>query len=267
MRTALTIAGSDCSGGAGIQADIKTFCAHGVYAMSAITAIVAENTAAVLRVQAVSPDMVAAQLRAVFEDIRVHAVKIGMLPNADCVYAVADALCAYSPAHVVLDPVLCATTGNALAQPQTLQALLERLLPLASVVTPNLPEVRALTGRAVTDAREAQAAAAQLLGAGAGAVLVKGGHASGDQAVDLLYDPSGCRAYAAPRIHTHTTHGTGCTYSSAIAANLALGHSLPQAVRRAKTYVTGAIRHGLSLGRGHGPTNHFYEFFCEDTDK
>lgn len=260
MKTCLTIAGSDCSGGAGIQADIKTICAHGVYATSAIVSVVAENTQGVLDMQHIAPAIVARQLDAIFLDIGADAVKLGMLPSAACMEEVAKKLRQYAATSVVMDPVMCAKDGCALMPPDALCTFLTQLLPLANLVTPNIPEAELLTGLTIDNHADMRRAARRLCELGAAAALVKGGHATGD-AVDILYDGTEFHAYSVPRIHTKNTHGTGCTYSSAIAANLALGHPLPQAVKRAKNYVTTAIRHGLEIGRGNGPTHHFYELY------
>lgn len=262
MKCCLTIAGSDCSGGAGIQADLKTFAAHGVYGMSVIVSVVAENTRRVLSIRDLEPSCVSDQLDAVFEDLPVHAVKVGMLSSAPLMETVAEKLRQYAPAHVVLDPVMVAKGGCALMQPQALQTLRQKLLPLATLVTPNLPEAAALTGLPVETPGQMEEAARALCGLGANCALVKGGHLKGD-ALDLLYDGAHFCSFSHPRLDTKNTHGTGCTLSSAIAANLALGLSLEQAVAAGKDYVTQAIRHALPLGHGSGPTNHLFRFFPE----
>lgn len=261
LYTALTIAGSDSSGGAGIQADLKTFAALGVYGMSAITAVTAQNTCGVIAIAALDPSMVAAQIDAVFTDIPVGAVKIGMVANAGIAQAIADRLRYYKVAHVVLDPVMVAKSGSSLLDPAAVDAVKELLLPLAEVVTPNLPEIAALVGFAVEDETAMQRAAQALYRLGPRSVLVKGGHLAGE-AVDILYDGHEYRRFVSPRLQAVHTHGTGCTYSSAIAAGLARGLVLQEAVARAKEYVTGAIAHGFKLGHGIGPTHHFYDLYA-----
>ena len=256
MRTALTIAGSDSSGGAGIQADLKTFAAHGVFGLSALTAITAQNTLGVVRASAVDPDLVAAQIDAVAADLPIDATKIGMLANAGVIEAVAAAIERHRLPHVVLDPVMIAKSGAALLEPAAVDALRARLLPLADVVTPNAPEAAALIGQPVTSLADLRRAAAALVERGARAALVKGGHLSGP-AVDVLWDGRTFTELSAGRIESRHTHGTGCTLSSAIAARLALGDDLAAAVRAAKSYVTRAIAEAPGLGHGHGPLQHF----------
>lgn len=260
IKKVLTIAGSDCSGGAGIQADLKTFAAHGVYGMSVIVSVVAENTARVISAQDVSPNMIEKQIDAVFEDIGADAVKIGMLSQPACMEAVARKLTEYKPRNVVIDPVMVAKNGCPLMRPDSMETLIEKILPLADLLTPNIPEAEAITGIKIRTASDMEQAAKRIAALGAKAVLVKGGHASGD-ALDILYDGAVFRQYSAERIPTKNTHGTGCTYSSAIAAELALGFPLPDAVARAKDYVTTAIRHSLAIGKGCGPTHHFYDLY------
>ncbi len=260
MKTALTIAGSDCSGGAGIQADLKTFSAHGVFGMSVIVSVVAENTARVLQIQDITPEMILAQMDAVFEDIPPHAVKIGMLSSSICMQAVADGLRRRRPANVVIDPVMYAKNGCPLMDPAAADTLLQQVLPLADVLTPNIPEAERIAGMRITSAGDARQAAAAIQQMGCRAVLVKGGHATGD-AEDTLYDGTRFYSFRSERIDTQNTHGTGCTLSSAIAANLARGMDIPTAVERAKQYVTTAIRHALPLGQGCGPTHHFYDLY------
>jgi hydroxymethylpyrimidine/phosphomethylpyrimidine kinase len=256
MRTALTIAGSDSSGGAGIQADLKTFAAHGVFGLSALTAITAQNTLGVVRASGVDPDLVAAQIDAVAADLPIHATKIGMLANAGVIEAVAAAIERHRLTNVVLDPVMIAKSGAALLDPAAVDALRARLLPLADVVTPNAPEAAALIGSTVTSIEDLRRAAAALVALGARAALVKGGHLAGP-AVDVLWDGRTFTELTAARIETRHTHGTGCTLSSAIAARLALGDDLAAAVRAAKAYVTRAIAEAPALGHGHGPLQHF----------
>lgn len=260
MKTALTIAGSDCSGGAGIQADLKTFSAHGVFGMSAIVSVVAENTARVLQIQDITPEMIAAQLDAVFEDIPPDAVKIGMLSSPDCMRAVAAKLREYHPANVVIDPVMYAKNGCPLMDPSSIGTLIEEVLPLADVLTPNIPEAECIAGMRIGTLEDARRTAERIHKMGCRAVLVKGGHALGD-AEDTLFDGSAFHAFRAERVDTKNTHGTGCTLSSAIAANLARGADLLTAVGNAKRYVTTAILHALPLGRGCGPTHHFYDLY------
>ena len=266
IKKVLTIAGSDCSGGAGIQADLKTFAAHGVYGMSVIVSVVAENTARVIATQDVSPDMIEKQMDAVFEDIGADAVKIGMLSQSACMEAVARKLKEYKPRNVVIDPVMVAKNGCPLMRPDSMETLIEKILPLADLLTPNIPEAEAIAGMKIRTAADMEQAAEKIARLGAKAVLVKGGHASGD-ALDILYDGAVSRQYSAERIPTKNTHGTGCTYSSAIAAELALGFPLPDAVARAKDYVTTAIRHSLAIGKGCGPTHHFYDLYRNGLQK
>jgi hydroxymethylpyrimidine/phosphomethylpyrimidine kinase len=257
---ALTIAGSDSGGGAGIQADLKTFSALGVYGASVLTAITAQNTQGVRAVETVSPEMVVKQIEAVLEDLDVGAIKIGMVANAEIASAVAVTLRRFGR-KVVLDPVMVATSGDRLLQPEAVEAIREELLPLAVVVTPNLPEAAILAGGAIAENEEEMKRQAQsILDAGAEAVLVKGGHGRGAEAVDLLLDGSGLHRFAAPRVDTTNDHGTGCTLSAAIAAGLAMGESLEQAVAAAKTYLNEALAASkrLAIGHGRGPVHHFY---------
>lgn len=262
---ALTIAGSDSGGGAGVQADLKTFSALGVYGASVLTALTAQNTRAVTAVHRVPPEMVRAQLDAVFDDLAVAAVKIGMLASADLIEVVAQHLHGRT-VPVVVDPVMVAKSGDALLEDGAVAALRARLLPLASVLTPNLPEAARLLG--VAPAADEPAMLEQgraLLALGAHAVLMKGGHARGEQCIDLLVsaDAPPLR-FVAPRQSTRNTHGTGCTLSSAIAAGLASGMSLPDACARAHAYLQGAIRAAdqLAVGSGHGPVHHFHALWC-----
>lgn len=262
MKTALTIAGSDCSGGAGIQADLKTFAAHQIYGTSVLTAVLAENTCHVVRIEPVSPIMIADQITAVFEDIPPDAIKIGMLPTRESIETVADQLKAYSIPHVVVDPVMAATSGHSLMEEGAMQVLVDRILPLTKVFTPNLPEAEAITGMAIENTEDMKKAARKIHTMGVQYVLVKGGHLAFDtDAKDILFDGESFYSYTAPRIQTTSTHGTGCTFSSAITANLALGKMVPEAVSEAKQFMTRVIAHAFPLGKGHGPTNHFYEFY------
>ena len=260
MRTALTIAGSDSGGGAGIQADLKTFAAHGVFGTSAITAITAQNTRGVTTVLALDPDLVVAQIDAVVLDLGADATKIGMLGNAEIIAAVARAVSRLGLAQVVLDPVMVAKGGDRLLAPSAVEALRTLLLPLATVLTPNVPEAEALTGLAIRSVADQREAAEHLVGMGAQTVVVKGGHLTREdgRAVDVFFDGHEFVELAAARVDTPHTHGTGCTFSSAIAAALALGNPVERAVARAKGYVTGAIAHAPGLGHGHGPLDHFW---------
>lgn len=260
MKTALTIAGSDCSGGAGIQADIKTMSAHGVFAMSVIVSVVAENTSRVLAIEDVLPSMVEAQIDAIFEDIAVDAVKVGMLSSPDIMQAVADKLKEYNAINVVIDPVMYAKNGCPLMDPSAINAYITTIVPLAYILTPNIPEAEAISGIKIDNAADVEQACKIIHGMGCRYVLIKGGHAQGDP-IDVLYDGSEYEYFAHKRINTKNTHGTGCTLSSAIASNLALGMSISEAVKLAKEYVTTAITHALEIGKGNGPTNHFYELY------
>ena len=257
----LSIAGSDPSGGAGIQADLKTFSALGCYGMAALTALTAQNTRGVTAVHVPPPEFLTAQLDAVFADVRVDAIKIGMLATGDMVRAVARCLAAHPGLPIVLDPVLVATSGDSLGAPDVVDALAEHLLPLATVVTPNLPEAARLAGVAVPEDEDAmRAAAVAMMARGARAVLVKGGHLAGGDAVDLLVEGAEIRFFNARRIATPNTHGTGCTLSSAIACYLGRGLALADAVDAAKSYLTAAITDSgsLDVGGGHGPVHHFH---------
>ena len=257
MPRALTIAGSDSSGGAGLQADLKTFAGLGVYGASVVTAVTAQNTRAVTAIHAIPPAIVAAQIDAVFDDLRIDAVKLGMLGQVDVIQAVGDRLAAHRPRWVVLDPVMISQSGAALLQPDAVAALMA-LFPLATVITPNLPECAVLLGTEVPGTPEGMAEAARQLGSLGPAVLVKGGHRDGT-ALDVLYDGE-IHLFEQARLPTHNTHGTGCSLASAIAAHLAHGYALPAAVGLAKTWLTGAIGAAdqLDVGRGHGPVHHFW---------
>lgn len=255
IATVLTIAGSDSSGGAGIQADLKTMLAHGVYGMSAITALTAQNTRGVQAVQEVEPAFLAAQIDAVFTDIRPDAVKVGMVASAELIGVIAERLRHYEAKHVVVDPVMLATSGARLIADDAVKALQEQIFPLAELITPNVPELEALSGEAI-DSEESLAAAARKLGQAIQTnVLGKGGH-FGEDANDVLVTSNAIEWYNGQRIDTPNTHGTGCTLSSAIASNLAKGYVLEEAVWLAKDYLTGALLAGLSLGKGHGPLHH-----------
>jgi hydroxymethylpyrimidine/phosphomethylpyrimidine kinase len=261
IETALTIAGSDSSGGAGIQADLKTFQALGVYGMSAVTAVTVQNTQMVHAIQEIDPQIVHDQITCLFDDLTIHAVKIGMVSSVRLINAIADALEKVQRPPVVLDPVMISKSGYALLKEDARQALVERLFPLANVVTPNLHEAETLVGRAIGDLEQMEAAARQIVKLGADKVVVKGGHLDDRAATDIVYDGRACRQLSSPRTATTNTHGTGCTFSSAIAAYLAKGETFFEAVQKAKAYITGAIEHALDIGKGHGPTHHFYDLY------
>lgn len=257
MKTALTIAGSDCSGGAGIQADLKTMLANGVYGMSAITALTAQNTLGVRAITEVSPQFLGQQIDAVFEDIRPDAVKIGMVPSTELIQVIAERLRFFRAENVVVDPVMVATSGATLVQREALATLTKELLPLATLVTPNIPEAQVLAQTRIQTAKEMEAAAEKISVTYGCAVLLKGGHSIED-ANDLLYRDGKYHWFYGKRIDNPNTHGTGCTLSSAIASHLAGGHSLEEAVKKAKAYITGALAAELNLGKGSGPLHHGY---------
>jgi hydroxymethylpyrimidine/phosphomethylpyrimidine kinase len=263
VPVALTIAGSDSSGGAGIQADLKTFAALGVYGASVITALTAQNTLRVSGIHQVPAEFVTAQIDAVFSDLAVGAVKIGMVAQLSSIDAIAAGLKRWSPKHVVLDPVMVATSGDRLLASEAIEALRSKLIPCASIITPNLPEAAALLGEPVAESEAAvEHQGKRLLAMGCRAVLIKGGHGEGAESIDYLIDPQGTRALAAPRVATKNTHGTGCSLSSAIAAGLAKGEGLETAVRNAKAWISAAISAAdrFSVGHGHGPIHHFHKF-------
>lgn len=255
MKTALSIAGSDCSGGAGIQADLKTMTMNGVYAMSAVTALTAQNTTGVSGIMEVSPEFLQEQLDMIFTDIRPDAVKIGMVSNPRLIRVIADSLYRYEAERIVVDPVMVATSGASLMEQDAREALKKELLPLAAVVTPNIPEAEVLAGISIQNQEDMCRAAEKIFKNYHCAVLVKGGHSIND-ANDLLYAEGENLWFYGKRINNPNTHGTGCTLSSAIAANLAKGYSLKEAVSRAKAYVSGALAAMLDLGKGSGPMNH-----------
>jgi hydroxymethylpyrimidine/phosphomethylpyrimidine kinase len=262
--TALTIAGSDSSGGAGIQADLKTFAALGVYGASAIAALTAQNTRGVSGIHAVPADFLRAQIDAVFSDLEIGAVKIGMVGARAAIEAIAAALDRWAPKHVVLDPVMVATSGDRLLAPDAVEALRTQLIPRASIITPNLPEAAALLDEPVaSDDAAIEAQGKKLLALGCPAVLIKGGHGQGSESIDYLVRATGVLALPAPRVATENTHGTGCSLSSAIAAELAKGAALDDAVRNAKTFVSAAIAAAdrFTVGHGHGPIHHFHRFY------
>jgi hydroxymethylpyrimidine/phosphomethylpyrimidine kinase len=259
LRTALTIAGSDSGGGAGIQADLKTFAAHGVYGTCAITAVTAQNTVGVTAWTALSADLVAAQIEAVVSDIGVDAAKTGMLPTAAIVQAVAVAAQDPRLARMVVDPVMIAKSGDSLISQEAVETLKSELFRRAFLVTPNIPEAEALTGlRADTDAA-CREIARRIAAFGAANVVIKGGHRSSPDIIDLLYDGYRFTEFRSERVAARSTHGTGCTFAAALAAHLALGHELADAVPQAQRYIAGAIRHAPPLGRGHGPMDHFWQ--------
>ena len=260
MKRVLSIAGSDCSGGAGIQADLKTFSAHGTFGMTVIASVVAENTFRVIEYQNIRPDIIEKQIDAVFEDIPPDAVKIGMLSCREGMIAVAERLREWKPANVVLDPVMYAKNGCALMDPDSVETLITQVVPLADLVTPNIPEAEKMSGITINSLDDMERAGKLICEMGCKAVLVKGGHSTGD-AVDVLYDGKSLHHFSAERIDTKNTHGTGCTYSSAIASNLALGFSIDRSAEKAKKYVTTAIEHALDMGKGNGPTHHFYNLY------
>ena len=258
MKTALTIAGSDSSGGAGIQADIKTMTANGVFAMSAITALTAQNTTGVTDIFETTPKFLGEQIDAIFTDIYPDAVKIGMVSSAELIGVIAEKLHAYGAKHIVVDPVMVATSGSKLLRDDAVQALTEKLLPMAEVLTPNIPEAEILSGMTITDAAGMEAAAKRISEKYGCAVLCKGGHQIND-ADDLLWRDGSGKWFRGRRIPNPNTHGTGCTLSSAIAANLAKGYDLDRSVERAKAYISGALAAMLDLGRGSGPMNHMFD--------
>lgn len=257
MKTVLTIAGSDCSGGAGIQADIKTITAHGLYAMSVITALTAQNTTGVYGIQEISPEFVARQLKCIFDDIRPDAVKIGMTANAGIIAAITDILTACKAENIVVDPVMVSTSGSKLLSDDSTNAMQTLLLPIADVITPNIPEAEFLSGVSIATKADMVKASKVIAKNTPAGILIKGGHLE-TCADDLLYHAGKISWFEALRVNNPNTHGTGCTLSSAIACNLALGHSLGQSIYNAKKYITGALRAGLDLGKGRGPLNHCY---------
>ena len=257
MKTALTIAGSDSSGGAGIQADIKTMTMHGVYAMSAITAMTAQNTTGVRAIQESTPEFLRQQLDAVFEDIRPDAVKIGMVSSSELIRVIADRLRFYDAGNVVVDPVMVASAGSSLIRQDAVQMLIRELLPIAALVTPNIPEAQVLSGMTIETKEDMIKAAKHIGDSYRCAVLLKGGHSVND-ANDLLYANGELIWFQGKRIDNPNTHGTGCTLSSAIASNLAKGFPLAESVQRAKEYISGALSSMLDLGKGSGPVDHMY---------
>ncbi len=262
MRTALSIAGSDSCGGAGIQADIKTMTMNGVYAMTAVTAMTAQNTTGVRAVQEATPEFLGQQLDAVFEDIFPDAVKIGMVSSKELIRVIADRLRRYGAKNIVADPVMVATSGSPLIRTDAIETMCGELLPLAALVTPNIPEAEILSGMKIETKEDMTAAALKIRSSFGCAVLLKGGHSVND-ANDLLCDGDACTWFAGKRIDNPNTHGTGCTLSSAIAANLAKGYSLSESVKRAKAYISGALSAMLDLGKGSGPMRHSFNLTGE----
>ena len=257
LKTALSIAGSDCSGGAGIQADIKTMTMNGVYAMSAITAMTAQNTTGVRAIQESTPDFLKQQIDAVFEDIYPDAVKIGMVASSELIRVIAERLRYYDAKNVVVDPVMVASAGSSLIKQEAVQTLIQELLPISTLVTPNIPEAQVLSGLTIQTKEDMIAAAKQIGDQYQCAVLLKGGHSIND-ANDLLYADGEFHWFEGKRIDNPNTHGTGCTLSSAIASNLAKGYTLAESVQRAKDYISGALAAMLDLGKGSGPMNHAF---------
>lgn len=257
LKTALSIAGSDCSGGAGIQADIKTMTMNGVYAMSVITALTAQNTTGVKAIQESTPDFLQQQIDAVFEDIYPDAVKIGMVSSSELIHVIADRLSYYNARNIVIDPVMVASAGSSLMKQNAVQTLIKELLPISTLVTPNIPEAQVLSGMSIENKEDMIAAAKQIGDSYHCAVLLKGGHSIND-ANDLLYTEGELVWFEGKRINNPNTHGTGCTLSSAIASNLAKGLTLTESVQKAKDYISGALAAMLDLGKGSGPMNHAF---------
>jgi hydroxymethylpyrimidine/phosphomethylpyrimidine kinase len=262
IRVALTIAGSDSSGGAGIQADLKTFQALGVFGMSAVTAVTVQNTQMVHAIQEINPTIVRDQITCLFDDIAIDAIKIGMVSSARVVGAIADALAEVDRPPIVLDPVMISKSGYALLKKDAQDALIGRLFPLAEGVTPTSHEAHRRVGHPSAGIDGMKAAARQSRSLGAAKVVIKGGHMHGALATDILFDGATFRELSRPRLDTPNTHGTGCTFSSAIAAYLARGDRFFEAVEKAKLYITGAIEHALDIGKGHGPTHHFFDLYA-----
>lgn len=260
MKKVLTIAGSDSSGGAGIQADIKTFSAHGVFGMSVITAVTAQNTQGVLAVEDMSPYIIDKQIEAIFTDIEVDGIKIGMVSKIETIKIIAKKLNEYKPNIIVLDPVMISKSGYHLLQSEAKEALINELLPLATVVTPNIPEAEVITGMTIENLDDMEKAAKLIYALGSENVLIKGGHLK-NEATDILYDGKSFEHFNSERINTENTHGTGCTLSSAITSNLANGFTIVESIAKAKKYITMAIQNSFSIGKGVGPTNHFYELY------
>ena len=257
MNKVLTIAGSDCSGGAGIQADMKTMAAHKVYGMSVITSLTAQNTTGVYGVLDIDPEFVAKQIDCVFQDIVPEAVKIGMVSNSKIIEVIVDKLNEYKAKNIVVDPVMISTSGSKLLSDEAIDVLKNKLIKIATIITPNIPEAEVLSGMTIKTQEDMLDSAKKISKMLDGAVLIKGGHLVND-AIDLLYRDGEYRWFTSERINNNNTHGTGCTLSSAIASNLSKGYSLEDSIEKAKEYLTGALRDGLDLGKGSGPLNHMY---------
>lgn len=260
MKKLLTIAGSDSCGGAGIQADLKTFSAHQVFGMSVITAVTAQNTQGVFAVQDISPEIIQKQIEVIFDDITVDAIKVGMVSRTETIKIIAETLSKYPIDNLVIDPVMVSKSGFHLLQPEAKEALIKYLLPMATVATPNLPEAEVITGLSISTVDDMHKAVQLIYNMGPKYVLIKGGHLEGE-AIDILYDGNDFNYFNSPRIATKNTHGTGCTLSSAIAANLGKGFSITEAIAMAKNYITKAIENSFSIGKGVGPVHHFYELY------
>jgi len=266
MKKVLTIAGSDSCGGAGVQADLKSFSANGVYGMSVITAITAQNTMGVFAVQDLDDEIIKAQIDAIFTDIDVDAVKIGMVSSISTINIISEKLEQYKPKNIVLDPVMISKSGYSLLKPESKSALIKKLIPLAALITPNVPEAEEILREVnsnfsdIETVEDMENASREMYKLGCKSVLLKGGHMEGE-AVDVFYDGKEMLHFTSERINTKNTHGTGCTLSSAIAANLALGFSMKESIKKSKLYITTAIKHSLDIGHGVGPTNHFYELY------
>lgn len=257
VKKVLTIAGSDSSGGAGIQADIKTIAVHKMYAMSAITALTAQNTTGVYGIMEASPEFVGQQIDCIFNDIRPDAVKIGMVSSSKIIEVIAQKLKQYKAENIVVDPVMVSTSGSKLLSDNAITTLISTLLPLATLITPNIPEAEVLSQIKIKDENDMVTAAKIISKSVSGKILIKGGHLVGDT-IDLLYENGNIHWFKSKRINTNNTHGTGCTLSSAIACNLADGKSLPESIQNAKNFLSGALAAGLDLGKGSGPVNHMY---------
>ena len=257
MKIILTIAGSDCSGGAGIQADIKTITAHKMYGMSAVTALTAQNTTGVYGVMEATPEFLGQQLDCIFSDIMPDAVKIGMVSNVDIIEVIADKLKKYQAKNIVIDPVMVSTSGSKLLSGDATDTLIATLLPIGTVITPNIPEAETLCGFLIKTEDDMLHSAQVISKLVPGSILIKGGHLT-TSANDLLYINNNAHWFQSPKINNPNTHGTGCTLSSAIACNLALGYSLEESIKNAKEYITGALMDGLDLGKGSGPLNHCF---------
>jgi hydroxymethylpyrimidine/phosphomethylpyrimidine kinase len=261
LKTALTIAGSDSSGGAGIQADLKTFQANMVFGMSVITAVTVQNTKGVTNVQNIDPEIVKGQIEVLFEDIKIDAVKIGMLSSCEIIEAVKDGLCNKNMEFIVLDPVMISKSGFLLIAEDAVEKMKKQLFPLSFIVTPNIHEASKITGQKIENLNDMENAAKSIFDLGPKNVFVKGGHLKGEECTDVLYDGKNFSYFNAKRFFTKNTHGTGCTLSSAIAANLAKGENIFTSLKNSKEYITGAIENSISLGHGCGPTHHFFKYY------